>query len=393
MLLNEARAISVMEAEGLNGLLATSSDNVYYATGYWFPGYGRRTYALAPRERVAKPVLVVPTDMVDLSLRCLSQVQDVICHGIFFRELAPDGRLTREEAEIKRLSIDRQPKSNPFEALVEAFSVCDLSNKTVGIDEEGVTHAFLLELERRLPSVVLKPASDLFRRIRMVKTPEEIGLIRTSVNITEKALVRALGVAQEGVTELEMAREFDKGLIDHGALPRVAYLQFGRRGGLGNVPAADVPLKRGDVIRFDGGGIYSGYPSDIMRTPVFGPPSERVAKYYDALLAGFERALELIRPGVKANRIFQEAMKAVVARGLLHYRRHGIGHGLGLGAYNPPLLAPNDATVLEEGMVLCVEPPYYELGSFNLGVEDELVVTKDGYEMLSTLRRDLWVID
>jgi len=382
-----------MEAEGLDGLVATTSDNVYYFTECYYPGYGRGTFAVLGTENVSRPVLVIPTSHCDLALPSLAQLQDVICHTTFYREVMPGVTLDAEERDIKRISVDRPWQQGPLEGLAAAIEACHLGNRTIGVDEEGISHSFFLRLQELLSKATLRPVSNLIRRIRTIKTPKEVELLRRSVTSTEQAFLRALTVVRDGVTEREVSNEYYKALVDLECLPYTTYLEFGRRGGgQSNQPAGDTKLKRGDVIRFDGGCLYGGYPSDIIRTPVFGQPTQRIVQYYQALLAGQDHVESMIRPGVRASDLYREGMRVAIESGLTHYRRHGIGHGLGLGGYNPPLLTPTDDTVLEEGMVLCIELPYYELGSFNIGLEDEVVVTKDGYEMLSTLRRDLWLM-
>jgi Xaa-Pro dipeptidase len=117
-----------------------------------------------------------------------------------------------------------------------------------------------------------------------------------------------------------------------------------------------------------------------------------VRRYHKALLAGVERACDVIRPGVHVADVFNAAVEAVRRAGLSHYERTHVGHGIGIDGYDAPTLSAARDEVLEAGMVLCVETPYYELGRWGLQVEDMLVVRADGVERLMTTGGDLMVV-
>src|SRR5439155_1592661 len=142
-------------------------------------------------------------------------------------------------------------------------------------------------------------------------------------------------------------------------------------------------LREGDIIRFDIGCRSDGYRSDIARTAIFGEVSAKQRDYYHAILEGEERAIEQVRAGVPANEIFRTAVAATREAGIAHYRRHHVGHGIGLDVYDLPILNDTTVTPLETGMVLEVETPYYELGFGGLQVEDTILVTDAGHQRLT----------
>jgi Xaa-Pro dipeptidase len=159
-----------------------------------------------------------------------------------------------------------------------------------------------------------------------------------------------------------------------------------------NVQPSERALKRGDVIRFDVGGRYRHYRSDISRIASFGEPSSKVRKYHRALEQGVLRAYDIIKPGLKASDLFNQVVETVRREGISHFSRSHVGHGIGIDGYDPPNLASSSNDALEENMVVCVETPYYELGFAGLQVEDMIRVTKDGSESLMTLGTELRVI-
>lgn len=167
---------------------------------------------------------------------------------------------------------------------------------------------------------------------------------------------------------------------------------FGERSALMNVQPSERRLRAGEVIRFDAGGRYRHYRADVARIAVLGEPEPAVRHYHTALLAGVRRACEMIRPGVTAAAVFETTVETVRREGIPHYRRNHVGHGIGLDGYDAPSLSPGSSEVIEEGMVLCVETPYYEIGRWGLQVEDMLVVRADGVERFMATDGDLMVV-
>jgi Xaa-Pro dipeptidase len=156
---------------------------------------------------------------------------------------------------------------------------------------------------------------------------------------------------------------------------------------------SDVPLEHGHVIRFDVGCRYLGYHADISRTASFGEPSKKVAQYCRAIEVGLDEAVAAMAPGVEASKVFQTAVEATRKSGIPHYRRHHVGHGIGLDIYEIPMLSPGSKTVLEEGMVFEVETPYYEIGLGGLQVEDTVVVLPEGAQRLNQVPARLMVVE
>ncbi|MDD4569214.1 MAG: M24 family metallopeptidase, partial [Tepidanaerobacteraceae bacterium] len=122
---------------------------------------------------------------------------------------------------------------------------------------------------------------------------------------------------------------------------------------------------------------------------VVGKSSSKLEEYYSAILKGEEEAIAQIKPGVISEDIFDIAVEVTRKAGIPHYERHHCGHGIGLEVYDPPTIAPGVKAVLESGMVLCIETPYYELGWAGIQIEDTIVVTDKGYRSLSKSSREL----
>lgn len=148
----------------------------------------------------------------------------------------------------------------------------------------------------------------------------------------------------------------------------------------------------GDLIRTEMGCTFHHYWSDTGRTAVLGFPSDRQRKLHAALLAGHRAALDALRVGTAASAVFDAAVRAVRAAGFSGYERPHVGHGIGLQLYDVPTLSPSDHTVMEAGMVINVEIPYYELGFGSMQIEDTLLVTDRQPLLLSDAPRELRVL-
>jgi Xaa-Pro dipeptidase len=220
--------------------------------------------------------------------------------------------------------------------------------------------------------------------VRAVKTAEEIVRLKRIAQITEASIDAALVAAKPGATELDLARAFHSCTVAHDGLPVIGCIGFGKRAAMPNVQPSGTPLREGEVIRFDVGGRYRHYRADIARIATLGAPDRKTADYARALHIGVLNALEIIWPGVRAADVFETVVEAVRREGIPHYQRSHVGHGIGLDGYDLPDLTPSSDDVLEEGMVLCVETPYYELGWTGLQVEDMVVVREAGVESLMT---------
>jgi Xaa-Pro dipeptidase len=392
---NLERAKRIMDRGGLDGLIATSLPNLFYLSGLWDPGMmlfprSAEDYAIASRDTLASPILVVGQGDLDLTTG-LRKVAETYAYGDFVRYVAEDVKLTQGEQLLKTRALDRPAAAGGPEALAEALKAAGLAAARVGLDEASC-NGDMEALKALLPGLTIVPASGVFGEIRMIKTPEEVECLRAAVSVTEQAVMEGVSQARAGISELEMARLIKVAMTARNAAPSFLLLKFGRHSGYEQAPRADVCLEQGDQIWIDGGCILGGYHSDIARTFAFGEPSPRVRSVYRALLAGEDAALAAVRPGVRASAVFQATMDAVRANGIPDYRRHHVGHGIGLEIYDRPRIGHDDHTPLEPGMVLNIEPPYYEIGIGAAHVEDTFLVTEAGARLLTTISRELEIV-
>jgi Xaa-Pro dipeptidase len=399
MLVNVDRLQRKMDEEGLDGLVATTIGNVLYFTGIESDGlrlfpYEHQSYAVVTRDRPAEPVFIASTGLSNQYWMGFDTIREVITYGKFYRP-GPfiDVTLTKEEEWLRGIAQEVDPEPSPTDALVKVLKKLGLADKKVGLDELNLRAGGIESLKERLPGASLVPVSNMLRWVRKVKTPIEIERLRSVTRITENAVIAALGIAREGVTEYELAREFDRSIVSQGGRPHFTLIRFGRNGIAGEVVPGRTPLKRGDTIWFDVGCYLNGYWADIARIASLGEPSPRARSLYRAVLEGEQQAFEKTRAGMTGGEVFDLTMDATRKAGLTHYQRNHVGHGIGVEIYEDVMIAPGITNEIEEGTVVNIETPYYEFGLGAIHIEDPFVVNSGGNTLLTKLSREILVID
>jgi Xaa-Pro aminopeptidase len=378
-------AKKIMEKNGIDALIASSPQNFYYISGFFnrtifstAPAF-MPVYAIIPKEETDKPTLVMPDALAELT-RSESWVEDQrYCYSGFTLE--------------KRPPIESIPLT-PIGTVAKVIEEKKLASGTIGIEEMTLAAATYKDLKQKLDRAKFVDASALFKELRCIKSKEEVQKISKAVKITEKAIEAAWNTVQEGVTELEVVNEYKSTVTKEGG--EVFHLLFGAgsRSAIPLIMPSDHKIKNGDIIRFDGGAMYQGYPTDFARCAVVGKPTERLKKLYSTLLKAEQKAIDAMKPGVKMSKIFHLAQETVREAGYPKYSRDaiGIGHGIGLDIMDEPIIVPGNENPLEKGMVICIEVPYYEYGWGGLNIEDIILVTDYGHESLTTFDRKLRVL-
>ena len=384
-----ARLLRVLEAEGLDALVATTTENVFYATGLRSISHalfrGLELYAVVTRAGTGLVVPVIET--TTLASESIA-VDRVACYGTFFFDYAPDpgavGRRVRE--------LSAAPAATPADALTSVLGDLGGLGARVGLDEGGIFTSTWRRLEARLGGTTLVPGYQLFRSARMVKAPEEVVRLERAAQIAEAGIAAVLAMLRPGVTERQAAHVYEQEVVRQGASPFFTVVTIGERAALADVQPSERALQPGELVRFDLGCVFEGYRSDIARTAVLGAPTEKQARAYAAMLAGERAAIAAMRPGVPVSRIFDTAVRVTREAGMPHYQRHHVGHGIGLEPYDPPTINAATEMTLEPGMVFCVETPYYEHGWGGVQVEDAVEVTPTGVRMLTRSSQELQIL-
>jgi Xaa-Pro aminopeptidase len=395
---NSERLQQFMAAQSLDAVIATTRENILYFTGYdpvikKLNPYHGQSFALVTRDSPALVHVVHPAGEADQLLDARAPLGEVALYGTFYRECAPALELAGQEASLRSMMETKNEGPTPVSALHGVIERLGLKTARIAIDEDGVTAGVHQEIKATKNSVTWFPGAALIRRIRAVKTSFEVDLLTASARIVEAGYVHAAGLVRPGTSEVELKRHYEQFVTEKGAIPALSMLKIGRNAVMGQRrqdPAIKAQL--GDVVWFDCDAIFEGYWADIARTFVLGHRPDFEAKYA-ALAYGQEEAIAAIRPGMTGGEIFDLTMRTVHSAGFTAYRRHHVGHGIGLEPYERPILAPGNQDIVEVGNVLSIETPYYEFGLGALHVEDPIVVGTDGNRRLTTTSREIGILN
>jgi Xaa-Pro aminopeptidase len=309
--------------------------------------------------------------------------------------LFTDGRYSaqaKEEVNGARIVIARK---SPLVAAAEWLAAEQRSSKAVGIEPESITAG----MRDRLASVLrgrarLRSAPPLVERARMVKDAAEILRIRRAVELGASLFRIARKKIRLGVSEVEVAAamEYEARCAGAEGMSFPTILASGTRSAIvhGRASSARIP-GRGFVV-CDFGVILAGYCSDRTRTVHVGPPSGEARRLYETVLEAQQAAIAAVRPGATAAEVDGAARRVLRKRKLVRYFTHSTGHGLGLEIHEAPRLAEGQIQKLEPGMVITIEPGAYIPGKWGVRIEDVVVVTPSGCEVLTPTDKELVII-
>ena len=377
-LANDIRGKLFGSTAEFDALVSFDLDNIAYLTGY--------SSMIGDFERDWPCAVVATADRVALVTDCSDAAagSEVLGYASdFFRY----GRFIIEHASGF--------VSDVFDTFAGALSaaLAEVAGRSarIGLDRNGLG-ARRGDLTADFDETGFVDATAFVAAARRTKLPGEISLIGYATSLVEQGIEAAFQAAGAGMTELEFSAILCREMVAGGGIPRLVAVTSGPRSAMVDAYASNRKLEAGDIIRLDIGCTVDGYWSDMARSAVVGEPSDDQARRYAALAAGLEAELAATKAGVRAGDLFDVAVATVRQHGLPHYRRHHCGHGIGRQIHEFPVLAAGNGALLEPGMVLCLETPYYELGWGGMMVEDTVVVRPDGFENLTSISRSLRIL-
>jgi Xaa-Pro aminopeptidase len=231
----------------------------------------------------------------------------------------------------------------------------------------------------------LAPVQGLVEGLRAIKDEEELALIRRAAAIGDGALTHVRQTLRPGMTEREVAWEIEVYMRTHGAeaLGFDTIVASGPNGAMAHATVTDRPIQEGEPLVLDLGARVEGYHSDLTRTLVLGKPDERFQVVYYLVLDAQMKALAGIKPGMTGREADALAREVITARGYGKRFGHGLGHSVGLAVHEDPRVGTQSTAVLQPGNTLTVEPGIYITGWGGVRIEDLVVVTERGVEVLS----------
>ncbi|MEA3342518.1 MAG: Xaa-Pro peptidase family protein, partial [Chloroflexota bacterium] len=275
-------------------------------------------------------------------------------------------------------------------AFENACAALGLAGCTIGAETFTMRLVEARLLERYAPGCRLLPAEELLAEQRMRKDDHELAHMRRAIAITETALGATMQQVRAGMTELEVVALLSAQMLQAGA-ETISFIivQGGPNAASPHAVPGDRPIQPGDTILIDCGVTVGGYNSDITRTFCIGALDEEMARVYEIVRAANTAGRAVVRPGAPAEAIDQAARAVIEEAGYGEYFIHRTGHGLGLEVHEPPYIVAGNERLLETGMTFTVEPGIYLPGRGGVRIEDDVLVTPDGAESLTTFPREL----
>lgn len=281
----------------------------------------------------------------------------------------------------------------PVEAIGQELANKKLKN--MGFEKDIVSYAVYEALVAGLTGTEVIPSSGLVEELRAVKDAGELAIMRQAAKIADDAFSHILGFLKPGISELDVALELEIFMRKQGAKSSAfeIIVASGKRSSLPHGKASDKILETGDFVKLDFGAYYQGYNSDLTRTVVLGKPSDKQREIYEIVLESQLHALANIKPGMTGKEADALSRDIITAKGYGPFFGHSLGHGLGMIVHELPNLSVRAAgQVLRPGHVVTVEPGIYlpELGGVR--IEDDIVITETGNEVLTHSTKEFLII-
>lgn len=351
---------------GLAGLVITPGYDLRYLVGSRAQTFERLTALVLPADGSA-PTVVVPR----LELAAL-----------------------RESAvtEIGATVQDWVDGENPYELVARALRGSGAAPVSVAVTD-SMTALHLLPLADVLGAVPVL-ATDVLRRLRMIKDPDEVDALRKAGAAIDRVHARVPEFLVPGRTEADVAADIAEAIVAEGH-SEVAFIIVGSgpNGADPHHECSDRELQAGDIVVVDIGGPYApGYNSDSTRTYSIGEPDAEIARRYAVLQRAQAEAVGAVRPGITAGSVDAVARDVLAAEGLGEAFVHRTGHGIGLSVHEEPYIVAGNDITLEPGMAFSVEPGIYFPGQWGARIEDIVIVTEDGVESVNRRPHELVVV-
>lgn len=297
-----------------------------------------------------------------------------------------------EQAKKQCPSFDIVDSLSRYDSIGELASKTGI--KTVAFEKDHITYTQYEWLKNHVKAELL-PVSDIVENIRLIKDEEEIRMLKKAAVIADEAFLHVTKQIKSGMTEREIRDELEFFMRKQGADGSSfdIIVASGWRSALPHGVASEKKIEKGELVTMDFGAYYQGYCSDITRTVAIGEPSPQLKEIYDIVYDAQIQAVNTIGPNMTGKEADEIARQVIEEKGFGSYFGHSLGHGLGMEVHERPRLSKNEKTVLQPGMVVTVEPGIYVPDVGGTRIEDDIVITENGNERLTTSTKELIIIE
>ena len=342
-----------LSQSGLDALLVTGQKNIYYLTDFW----GTNATVFITKNR---------------------------------RLFLTDSRYTL----IAKQSVhgfDIIETKDPLKDIVKIIEADNL--ETIGFDNQ-VSFAYYQGLQAIFEGYTLSPQSNFMEELRMIKDEKELATIRKACSISDRAFTDVLDFIKPGqTTELQVANFLDFRMREYGAsgISFESIIASGYRSAMPHGVASEKVIQSGETLTMDFGCYYNHYVSDMTRTIHIGDTTDEEREIYDIVLRSNQALIDAAKAGMTRRDYDKVARDVIVEEGYGDYFTHGIGHGIGLDIHEIPYFGNSDETI-EAGMVLTDEPGVYLADKYGVRIEDDIIITENGCELITLAPKELIVL-
>lgn len=336
-----------LKKNGLTALLVLGHENIRYLSGF----SGNAAYALITAEE-----------------------------SVLITDYRYFGRAQEESIGFEVVSRDRDS-----ETLGQCINRFLTTNSQLGFDAAFIDVALWQQVASELTSHTVTQVTGMVERLRMVKNDWEVEQIKAAAAIADEALRQTLPYFKEGVTERDLALELEFRMQKLGSegMSFATILMFGERCALPHGSPSERTLSKGDFITLDFGAVVNGYRSDMTRSYVLGKASKKQSAIYQSVSNAQQAAINLLKAGIDCLDLQNISQQVLDDSGFGKWAGQGLGHGVGLFLHELPFINKNCRHVLEAGNVITIEPGIYIPNFGGVRIEDDILITQNGYEVLT----------
>lgn len=353
-----------LKEHNIDAAFITTPDNVFYVSGFRSNPHERLLGVLVFQD--AEPLMILPQMEV------------------------PDAKNAGWNFDV----VGHQDTDQPWQLLKQAIENKKITPSQIAIEKSHMTVERLEAIQELYPDVTFTRLDDQLNSMRVVKDANELAILREAAAYADYAIEVGVSEIAEGKTELEILMAIELALKKKG----ISHMSFdtmvlsGPKTASPHGKPGDRKIQKGDLVLFDLGVIYKGYCSDITRTVAFGEPSTKQKEVYETVRKAEQAAVDAVKPGVKAMELDKIARDIITEAGYGEFFTHRLGHGLGISVHEFPSVTGNNEMELIEGMVFTIEPGIYDPSITGVRIEDDVVVTKDGVEVLTKYPKELVIV-
>ena len=383
----EYRIKELLRKKGLDGAIVSSPENFHYVTGF---GGHQHTVSRQPGFTLAvmRADDKVPTHLTTMDFEAATfRIKAAVLNFVVDPYDTWVGLKTWDEIAHGAVVPDKTAMESSMDKLVQFMKACDLANKKVGVELDYLPVPYYKSLTEKFPEAEFVDISDLFVYARSVKQPDEIEMFRKLCRIADHGFTEVSKIAKIGVSERELSQCFREDVIKSGFCVPSAWSMFstGPSGARLTLPGDGV-VKDGDVVKFDAGvnAEFDFYTTDTSRAWIIGNGDPALLKLKDRLYEGQRRMIAAAKPGLPINELYHTAYDYVKEM-FPCYRRGHQGHSISMGpaTAEAPYINASETRPLEAGMILAMEVPCYIDGVNGFNIEDMVLITEDGCEVLT----------